>query len=87
MSVDEAENPAEADLAVAETEPPAPVLRVVAGQPTDEELAAVVAVLLGSGAAGDVVARRFRRWSTPTRTLGRLDAARAAMHGWSRARR
>ncbi|WP_295693530.1 acyl-CoA carboxylase epsilon subunit [Lapillicoccus sp.] len=52
----------------------APVVRVVAGHPTPEELAALLTVLaaVGGGDAGDVGTTAPSRWSAPS---GRLRTA------------
>ncbi len=52
-------------------EQPQPVLRVERGEPTDEELAAVVAVLLAGLSGGGPQRPAPRpRWGAPGRTLG-----------------
>ncbi|GAA1898592.1 acyl-CoA carboxylase epsilon subunit [Lapillicoccus jejuensis] len=59
-----------------------PVLRVERGEPTDEELAAVVAVLL-AGLSGDGEERRpgpRPRWGAPGRGLGSSYGPRRG--GW-----
>jgi hypothetical protein len=57
-----------------------PLLRVVRGEPTDEELAAVVAVFAGLGGAPAVPARRTPEWNTPRR-LQRV-VLRHRVDGW-----
>ena len=48
-----------------------PYLRVVLGEPTAEELAALVAVLAARSAAAPAPARRLRpAWADPARRLG-----------------
>ncbi len=46
-----------------------PVLRVVKGDPTPEQLAALVAVLAATGGGGSPAPRRTPAWSTPRRRL------------------
>jgi hypothetical protein len=62
------------------TEPDRPVLRIVRGDPSDEELAALVAVLAaaGSAAEGGPAGPPVSQWAAP----GRL--VRRAVHptGW-----
>ena len=47
-----------------------PVIRIVRGNPTPEELAALVAVLVAAGGSGDPEAPRASRgWSSPAARL------------------
>jgi hypothetical protein len=57
-----------------------PLLRVVRGDPTPEELAALVAVLASSAAAASEPARRTPEWNAP----GRLQRVvhRHGAGGW-----
>jgi hypothetical protein len=57
-----------------------PLLRVVKGDPTPEELAALVAVLAGLGSTEAAPARRTPEWSAPRR-LQRV-AHRHGPDGW-----
>ena len=68
--------------AVSEQQPQQPVLRVERGDPTDEELAAVVAVLLaGLSGGGEPEHPAPRpRWGAPGRTLG--SSYGPARGGW-----
>jgi len=65
----------EAEQAPAATEPEAPALvppaiRVVSGRPTDEELAALVAVLTAAAGAGGTDAGPVKsRWAAPSTRL------------------
>lgn len=60
-----------------------PYLRVVRGEPTAEELAALVAVLAARSAAAPAPARRPRSaWADPTRRLGVTH--RAGPGAWRR---
>ncbi|HEY7100554.1 MAG TPA: acyl-CoA carboxylase epsilon subunit [Mycobacteriales bacterium] len=60
-----------------------PYLRVVRGEPTAEELAALVAVLAARSAAAPEPARRRRSaWADPARRLGL--AHRAGPGAWRR---
>ncbi|XVV03050.1 acyl-CoA carboxylase subunit epsilon [Actinosynnema sp. CA-248983] len=62
----------EAAVQTETAEPGRPYLRVVRGNPTDEELAALTAVVttLGTGQAEEDVPRRSA-WSDPTRMVRR----------------
>ncbi|MGZ4638749.1 MAG: acyl-CoA carboxylase epsilon subunit, partial [Actinomycetes bacterium] len=61
--------------------PPRPVLRVVAGDPTAEELAALVAVVAARGAGrADPAPRPRSAWNDPARLVRRPIAAGPA--GW-----
>ena len=64
--------------------PPRPVLRVVAGEPTAEELAALVAVVAArvAGGAGGVDPGPRSAWNDPARLVRRPVAAGPA--GWRR---
>ncbi len=57
-----------------------PLLRVVHGEPTEEELAAVVAVIAGLGRAEATPARRTPEWNAPRR-LQRV-VLRHRLGGW-----
>jgi len=60
--------------------PASPALRIVSGDPTPEELAALVAVLSALGAGGeDEAPRRRSPWSDPR---WRLVGASARRDGW-----
>lgn len=55
-----------------DTQPPAPLLRVVNPDATAEEVAALVAVFAALGSAGDEPpARRTPEWSAPHRRVRR----------------
>jgi acyl-CoA carboxylase epsilon subunit len=59
-----------------------PVVRVVRGNPTAEELAALVAVLVAAGASGDAEPPRAARgWSSPAARL-RSPAYGPKRGGW-----
>jgi hypothetical protein len=67
------------------TAPAPPLLRVVRGDPTPEELAAVVAVVAAraAGAAAEAAAhagRRRSRWGDPARLV--REPVRAQPGGW-----
>ena len=49
--------------------PPAPLLRVVSGDPTPEELAALVAVVASLGSAAAVPPRRTPEWQAHHRAV------------------
>jgi hypothetical protein len=55
-------------------EEPAPFLRVVAGDPTPDELAAVVAVLASLDGPAAAPARRTPEWNAPRRLHRALHA-------------
>ncbi|PTR31605.1 acyl-CoA carboxylase epsilon subunit-like protein [Rhodococcus sp. OK519] len=59
----------EADAAVSSESPQSPLITVVKGNPTDEEIAAVVTVLCAAAAAGEPVADSLppETWGAPTR--------------------
>ncbi len=66
----------ESELAAEETPPAAPALRVVKGDPTPEELAALVAVVAARSAAVAAAAAGSRRplrseWGHPARAVRR----------------
>ena len=46
-----------------------PLLRVVSGDPTEEELAAILAVLAGRGAARPAPHRQFSLWARKSRMV------------------
>jgi acyl-CoA carboxylase epsilon subunit len=61
----------------APTEHPAPVLSILKGNPTDEELAALVTVLAGSsGGAAEQGPQELNRWGHP------VDKLRYAIFSW-----
>src|SRR5215207_11086123 len=62
--------------------PPPPLLRVVRGEPTAAELAALVAVLAGRSTATAPAPRVRSAWSDPARRLG--IAGRAGPASWRR---
>ena len=62
--------------------PPPPLLRVVRGEPTAEDLAALVAVLATRSAAAPPTPRVRSAWSDPARRLG--VAGRAGPASWRR---
>jgi hypothetical protein len=51
------------------TEPAKPLLRIVSGNPTPEEVAALVAVLAASGGGEAPAPRRTPAWSRPQRLV------------------
>jgi hypothetical protein len=53
--------------ALNEPEPPSPFLRVVRGEPTADELAALVGVLASLSAPAAAAPRRTRSWNAPAR--------------------
>ncbi|GAB2754616.1 hypothetical protein GCM10027020_03380 [Nocardioides salsibiostraticola] len=53
----------------ASTEPSAPLLRVVKGDATPEEIAALVAVVASLGGGEDTTPRRTPEWSRPERRM------------------
>jgi acyl-CoA carboxylase epsilon subunit len=57
-----------------QAEPAAPFLRVVSGNPTPEEVAALVAVLAASGGGERPAPRRTPAWSHPARLVRRTPA-------------
>jgi hypothetical protein len=59
-----------------------PVLRVVRGEPTAEELAALIAVVCARVAGGATVHRPRSAWSAPDRLLRRPVAP--GRDGWRR---
>jgi acyl-CoA carboxylase epsilon subunit len=52
---------------VTDEEPQRPLLRVVKGDPTPEEVAALVAVVASLGSEGEPPTRRTPEWSAPHR--------------------
>jgi hypothetical protein len=66
------------DLTIdAPTEHPVPVIRIVKGNPTDEELAVLVTVLAsGSGGTPERGAQELNRWGHP------VDKLRYALFSW-----
>jgi hypothetical protein len=60
-------------------QPPEPHIRVLQGNPTDDEVAALITVLAGAS-GGDVAPREpeFSRWGMP------VDKLRYAVHSWQR---
>jgi Acyl-CoA carboxylase epsilon subunit len=57
----------------------APHIQVLKGQPTDAELAALIAVLSSAaGGGGEPPTREFSRWGLP------VDKLRYAVHSWQR---
>jgi hypothetical protein len=62
------------------TDPATPFLRVVKGDPTPEELAALVTVLASLGGPSDAAPRRTPEWNAPGR-LHRVPQAHGA-DGW-----
>ena len=54
---------------VSDTPSPEPVLRVVKGHPTHEELAALVAVVASLGAPAEAEPRRTPEWNAPHRLV------------------
>jgi Acyl-CoA carboxylase epsilon subunit len=57
------------DASVAPVDTPPPLLRVVRGDPTPEELAALVAVIASLGGPPDPAPRRTPEWSAPHRRV------------------
>ena len=55
--------------AVSDTSPPEPVLRVVKGHPTHEELAALIAVVASLGAPAPEAPRPRAEWNAPRRLV------------------
>lgn len=61
----------------APTEHPAPVIKILKGMPTDEELAALVAVIVGgSGGTPEPGPQELNRWGHP------VDKLRYAVHSF-----
>ena len=60
-------------------QPQAPHLHVIKGNPTDDEVAALVTVLAGASGGGGVQGEpEFSRWGLP------VDKLRYAIHSWQR---
>jgi Acyl-CoA carboxylase epsilon subunit len=68
------------DPAPVSDETNAPHIQVLKGQPTDAELAALIAVLSSAagGSGGEPATREFSRWGLP------VDKLRYAVHSWQR---
>ena len=61
------------------SQPHAPHIQVLRGNPTDDELAALITVLAGaSGGDGGQGEPEFSRWGLP------VDKLRYAVHSWQR---
>jgi hypothetical protein len=60
-------------------QPPAPRIEVLKGQPTDDEVAALITVLAGSSSGGGEQAPQvFSQWGMP------VDKLRYSIHSWQR---
>ncbi|WP_343573757.1 acyl-CoA carboxylase subunit epsilon [Mycobacterium sp.] len=60
-------------------QPPAPAIQVLKGNPTHDEVAALITVLAGtSGGGGTPGEPEFSRWGLP------VDKLRYAVHSWQR---
>ncbi|MGW0161741.1 acyl-CoA carboxylase epsilon subunit [Mycobacterium sp. NPDC003323] len=68
------------DMTIDNPAPPVPEFRVVKGSPSDEELAALVAVLsaAGGGPAGEPGPQELNLWGHP------VDKLRYQTHAWQR---
>ncbi|MCF6385482.1 acyl-CoA carboxylase subunit epsilon [Mycobacterium sp. MBM] len=68
------------DMTIDNPAPPVPELRVVKGEPSDEELAALVAVLSSAGGtgAGEPGPQELNLWGHP------VDKLRYQSHSWQR---
>lgn len=59
-------------------QPHAPHIQVLRGNPTDEEVAALITVLAGASGGGAPREPEFSRWGLP------VDKLRYAVHSWQR---
>jgi hypothetical protein len=59
-------------------QPPEPHIRVLKGQPTDDEVAALIAVLSSAGGGGDVGQPEITRWGLP------VDRLRYSIFSWQK---
>jgi acyl-CoA carboxylase epsilon subunit len=59
-------------------QPPAPRIEVLKGQPTDDEVAALITVLAGASGGGEQAPQVFSHWGLP------VDRLRYSIHSWQR---
>jgi Acyl-CoA carboxylase epsilon subunit len=59
-------------------QPPEPHIKVLKGRPTDEEVAALIAVLSSAGGGGEAVQPEITRWGLP------VDRLRYSVFSWQK---